>query len=240
MAGRGDPSRLHWAISCAVAAFALGFLALLFRAPSAAPTVPAKVLAPAKGVTLVGRNDRVVTDESILLDPTPLFLPTKWNAAQRILPPPEVGARFQGYDTPKLTFAQNELKMGLPSPIKVPASVAEAVQEDVRGSPLVGFGRVDANPAPLKPRGAFVEVLSARTGQKVLTDTVLTPPPGSAVWQPLEYVIRVNAAGLVGRPMVTIRSGVDDVDAFFANYLIRNLRIGERLDPGFYRISIGP
>jgi hypothetical protein len=239
MAGIGDSARLRWALSGALATFLAFLLAMLFRVPSVPPPEFPKSL-PAKGVTLVREGDRVVTDESILLDPTPLFLPTKWNSTQRDLPRREAVGRFQGYDTPKFTFAENELKLRLPPPIKVPASVAEAVAEDIRASPLVGFGRKDSTIEPPPPRGGFVEIVETRTGRKVLAQSISTGPSGTAAWQPMEYLARIDAAGLVGRPVVTSRSGVDEVDAFFANYLVRTLRIGERLEPGFYRISIGP
>lgn len=240
MAVRADSPQLRWAISGATSAFAVFLLGLLFRAPAPPPPASSPRLPVVKGVTLVSQHDRVVTDESILLDPTPLFLPTKWNATQRAVAPREIGGRFQGYDTPKLTFAESELKLGLSTPIQTPASVAEAVAEDIRKSPLVGFGRADEVSPPPVSRGPFVEVVSARTGQKVFTLPVAVTPPGAATWQPVEYLARVDAAGLVGRPAVTSRSGVDEIDAFFANYLVRTLRIGERLEPGFYRISIGP
>jgi len=37
----------------------------------------------------------------------------------------------------------------------------------------------------------------------------------------------------------TLRSGTD-ADGYFLKYLTESLRVGERLSPGFYHISIGP
>jgi hypothetical protein len=48
-----------------------------------------------------------------------------------------------------------------------------------------------------------------------------------------------DAAGLVGPLVPTIRSGTA-ADAYFLKYLTESLRVGERLSPGFYRISVGP
>jgi len=50
----------------------------------------------------------------------------------------------------------------------------------------------------------------------------------------------VDPAGLVGPVVPTVRSGVSEVDDYFARYLEETLRVGQRLAPGFYRISVGP
>jgi hypothetical protein len=53
-------------------------------------------------------------------------------------------------------------------------------------------------------------------------------------------VAAVDAAGLVAPAAITRRSGFEDVDSYFQNFLVQTLRVGERLSPGFYRISVGP
>jgi hypothetical protein len=65
-------------------------------------------------------------------------------------------------------------------------------------------------------------------------------PPGEGEWQPMKFIVAVNATGLVGTLAVTQRSGVEAVDEYFQKYLVHTLRIGQRLAPGFYRISVGP
>ncbi len=255
MSGCKDNPKPRWIAAGVVAlGVALGVLSL-FRAPAtlaasqgahgqvgwgSESTKGSSKAVAAKGIMLVSQSDRLVTAESILLDPTPLFLPTKWNAAQNEVEAREAGILAQGYDTPKLTFKENELKLALPAPIETPASVAEAVAQDVRSAVFAGFGRVDSVVATPEPRGAFIEITLAGTGQKVIAQALAVRPPGQGGWQPVEYHAKVDAAGLVGLPLVTARSGNDEVDLFFANYLARTLRIGERLEPGFYRISVGP
>jgi hypothetical protein len=56
----------------------------------------------------------------------------------------------------------------------------------------------------------------------------------------MEFVATIDAAGLAAPLMVTTHSGVDEVDVYFKNFLVRTLRVGERLTPGIYRISVGP
>ena len=213
----------RWAVAGAGAAAVGALVVILFR--HATPPSPPPAKAPHRPtVTLVNATDQALNDEAVLLDPTPLFLPTKWNATQRELAPPDPGGRFQGFDAPKLSFAENELKLGLPAPIAVPAGPAEAVAAD----------------APTAARGAFVEVRMAGNGRNVLAQAIPGAPPGRGGWAPVEFVARVDAAGLVGPLVVTERSGLEEVDIFFANYLARTLRVGERLAPGFYRICVGP
>jgi hypothetical protein len=64
-------------------------------------------------------------------------------------------------------------------------------------------------------------------------------PPLSS-WKPMEFMTAVDSAGLVGPPVLTVHSDAAEVDAYFGRYLAETLRIGQRLDPGFYRICVGP
>jgi len=232
-------TKRRWAFSAFAGVVLAGLMLWLFRAsPTMNPSAQRSIAR--QTVTLVNERDQAVNDETVLLDPTPLFLPTKWNSTQRELASREPGGRFQGYDTPKLSFSESELKLGLPSPIVTPVGPAEAVAADAPTGVLAGFGRSRLTVTAADSRGAFVEVELAATGRKVLAQAVSVVPPAKAAWQPVEYVARVDAAGLVGPLVISARSGVEEVDSYFANYLIRTLRVGERLAPGFYRISVGP
>ena len=95
---------------------------------------------------------------------------------------------------------------------------------------------------PLSRRTAYVEIHEAGSGRTVFGQAVAdTHPPASSVpWQPMEFMAAVDAAGLVGPLVPTVRSGVDDVDSYFGRYLADSLRVGQRLAPGFYRIIVGP
>lgn len=240
MASPERTTKRRWAVASVGAVAGGALVLLLFRQPPATPSeMPPKTVAR-QTVTLVSGQDKAVNDESVLLDPTPLFLPTKWNATQRELAAPEPGGRFRGYDAPRFSFAENELMLGLPAPIAVPAGPADAVVAEAAGAALVGFGRTNSPVATLESRGAFVEIVAAGTGRKVLAQAIPGAPRGEGAWQPVEYVARVDAAGLVGPLVVTMRSGIEEVDGYFANYLVRTLRVGERLAPGFYRIGVGP
>lgn len=232
-------TKRRWAVAGGGAALVGAFVLLLFRGTQVAKVEPVRPT-PKPAVTLVSSKDAAVHDESVLLDPTPLFLPTKWNATQRELPPPDLGGRLQTYDAPRFVFRESELKLGLRDPVAVPESPLQAVEVDAPSRALAGFGRSDEPPVAPQPRGAFLEIVEAGSGHSVLKQKITEVPPGKGGWQPVEFMALIDAAGLVGPLVVTTRSGVDEVDGFFTKYLARTLRIGELLGPGFYRISIGP
>jgi len=219
---------------------------LLFRAPRA-PTLERAQ----RGVSVSIGTDATLRDESAVFDPTPLFLPTKkYNAAPKETELREPGSSaFPNYP-PKLGFAETELKLdslSLPKPVNVPPSPAVApgavLALPAPGALTLGFGRSDGPVTTLPARGAYVEVFDVKTGRRVLPQELpesARPPGGGRAWKPMEFVAAVDAAGLVGPLVPAVRSGVEDVDNFFQNYLARTLRVGERLAPGFYRICVGP
>jgi hypothetical protein len=50
----------------------------------------------------------------------------------------------------------------------------------------------------------------------------------------------VSSAGLIGDPILVTGSGWEEVDTFFRSYLVKTFRLGERLNPGRYRVLVGP
>jgi hypothetical protein len=189
----------------------------------------------------VGILDPVVVKATMLSDPTPLFLPTQFNSSRRDYVAREPIGAFSGFQ-PKLTFEESQLSFKLPASSSIPSSPAEALAGDPPGAPFLGFGRRDPVTQPLSARTAYVEIRDSGTGRKVFAAAVQDahPPARSMPWQPMEFMAAVDAAGLVGPPVPTVRSGVDDVDAYFGRYLADTLRVGQRLAPGFYRVVVGP
>jgi hypothetical protein len=248
-AARGATARWAWAAGSAVAIVAgVVLLFSLAKSPVPAPEPPA--VRPAIEFNRP-ESGSALKDRATLLDPMPLFLPTEWNAAQKDIAWPEAGAAFKSYRfKPQFSFAETDLKLGLPAPVATPAKPAEALTVDAPGALALGFGRAEAKTEPLPRRGAFVEIVATRTGQPVLSAQAMAQveklaaearPWGDQAWQPVAYLAAVDAAGLFG-PLVIVepRSGVEEVDNYFRDYLERTLRLGERLPPGFYRISVGP
>ncbi len=241
MSAPGDKARWAWATAGAFTLVAI--VAALFRTPA----TPAG-RGPAPKVAVKLDASAVLRDEAALFDPTPLFLPTRFNAAPKPVELPEFGAAFPNYP-PKLGFEAAGLKLdalALPKPIADPPNPAIApgavLAMPAPGPLAAGLGRTDAPVPSLAGRGAYVEIVSADSGRRWHAEALpeSARPPGDRPWTPLEFMAAIDPAGLVGPLVLTARSGVEDVDAFFQDYLARTLRVGERLAPGFYRISVGP
>jgi hypothetical protein len=231
----------RWLAAVAIAVAVVAATTTLFRWPRSVD-VPETVKTP-RPVTLARNADELLTEEAALRDPTPLFLPTKWNTSENALLADvrrDLGSSFRGYE-PKWRFTGSELELPLPAAIDVPQRGADVLATEKLAKPFVSFGQQEAQIQPLAGRGAFVEVATAGTGQSLLAQPLADArPPGEAVWQPLEFLVAVNASGLVGAPVLTTSSQVAAVDTYFRDYLVRTLHLGQRLPPGFYRVEIGP
>ncbi len=233
-------SQRRWMIATAGALLVLAGIALLFRAPQEPHQQVAMTFRPpTAAVKLVNLKK----NEAALTDPTPLFLPTEWNAGQNALPADarrEPGSSFQGYPA-KLKFAETELSLNLPAEVVVPARPVDALDSAALGQTFLGLDTAAQPLTQLASRKAFVEILAAVDGRQVIAEPLADAnPPGGTGWQPLEFLVAVDAMGLVGPPILTESSRVGAVDGYFKNYLVKTLRVGERLAPGFYRICVGP
>jgi len=245
----GGGARRDRMLGAAIAAIVVAGVLMLFRAPRA--EVPAEgqttesVSGPPVAVDLTRLSEGAegaLDDQARLGDPTPLFLPTQWNAGQGVLPDEvvrEPGQQFRTFP-PKLVFGGAELKLDLPLPVPVPSVPAVALGgagADVLG----GMGQAETVLPGMAERGAFIAVTTAGTGRQVLAEPVQNvQPPGGAVWQPMEFLIAVDAAGLVGPPVQILRSGTEELDAYFQAYIAKDFEIGARLEPGLYRVAVGP
>jgi hypothetical protein len=186
--------------------------------------------------------DLLLAEEATLFDPTPMFLPTQWNSGQNALPDNLIrvpGRSFQDYP-PKLIYREASLALSLPSGRGLPDRAVEVLAKLDLESPLMALGKEDASLAKLEGRMAQIEVTSAKTGQRVLVTAVQSAAVPGEEWQPLEFLVAIDPAGVVGAPVITERSGSEPVDRFFRDYLAKTMRVGERLAPGAYRVLVGP
>jgi len=196
----------------------------------------------------LGERD-LVAAEALFFDPSPLFLPTRWNAGVIGMPESilqEAEELFEDY-TPKLRFAREGIGSELwASADSAEARASELALSDEDGVGLSVIGRRAEVPVPLPERGARLEVVAidgqAQSARRVVERDLVPPaaPAVSANWQPLELAAVVDATGLVGAVTLVQSSGVEAVDEFFRNYVASELRLGERVGPGIYRILAGP
>ncbi len=268
VSANGTERRWAWAAAGA-AVIVLGVLWLFSLALPPAPVntvrpgpqIGLQKLAPGSALT----DEATLLDPRPLFLPTE-WNATQMDVA----PPDPGGSFQSSPFPAKLSFVELDLRLGrlpanaagkpadaaklqnsvdLPDPVTVPASPAEALSSGGLGTLLIGFGRSDSSVVALPPRGAVVEIVRGDTGGPALHTAEMAQvealaavahPPGNRAWGPMEFAAEINAAGLAAPLMMTTRSGAEDVDVYFKNFLVRTLRIGERLRPGFYRISVGP
>ena len=227
--------RQRWSLA-ALVSVGLGLgVVLLFRAPSVEP--PAEHFNP-KAIAGIGLL-RVASSDAALVDPTPLFLPTIWNSAEKSVALPKPGGAFANYPA---KFAYDEFDFKAPNArSQSMASASDLLALLPPGSALLGVGRGGSAGEPLPRRGGCIEVSQLTGGSVVLKEALPPLPfPEMGLWEPVELLATVDASGLSGPLVVTARSKADEIDAYIKNYLTNSVQLGAKLRPGIYRIRVGP
>jgi hypothetical protein len=234
----------NWLLAAAAGLVVALLMVALFKVPTIDGSFgPAEELVTPAKVELAWHGNELLIEEVALRDPTPLFLPTEWNASEDALAmnaPREPGGSFQDY-APHFVFPESELQLKFGETAEVPKKAAEVFAISGASQSLLGLGQIDRELPTLPVRGAFIEVVAANDGEVIMSQPLMDcNPPEQGSWQPLDFLVAIDAAGIVRPPVLTESSRVTNVDSFFEEYLVKVLRIGERLAPGFYRVSIGP
>ncbi len=187
-------------------------------------------------------GNQVVAEQLEYLNPEPLFMPTERNAGNHPLPaelrrrPDQAFLAFE----PQMTFYFNRLQ-----PTFSPPSVAseEPIKAlDIGGLPKYSaVGRRQRIPVSLE-REAFVEVRRVGDGELVHAGPLSGLPDAikNGGWVPVDFLVAINAAGMLGSPTIEAGSGSPEIDDIFRGFLEAKYRLGERLSPGFYRVTVGP
>lgn len=205
------------------------------REPAAGPQPFVRV-----GGTGTASSDSVLRERAELFDPAPLFIPTEKNFGRGQLPPHLVkqpGQVFGDFGA-KLTFSDGGLGSYGAENLAAGESMVDVLS---RGNevPFAGLGETSINRPKLPARSAFMQI--KRMGESELREFTLNDVAvPRADFSPLEFVVAVGAAGLIGDPLLTAGSGRDEVDTFFQNFLAKTYRLGSLLPPGRYRVVIGP
>jgi len=243
---QGD-ERIWWIAGSMAVVVLMGiFFLLSFRDPDDTParsTLP-ETHAPEIGLTRLVRTNasNLVSAEAEFFDPTPLFLPTKWNSDQKKLPANilrDPGQMFQDFP-PRLVFVDQSLSLDFHYTVQIPDKHIDTIRVLDNPSAYSGIGRSEVKLSILAERGAYVEVTqSGRTG-KILAEALPDLELPAVNWHPLELVAMIDAAGIIGRLSLVESSGVDEIDVKVREYLVQTVHLGGRLAPGFYRILVGP
>lgn len=212
-------------------------------------TVVAAVPAGPTFVRLVSAGtaagDAVLREQSELFNPKPLFFPTEWNYGQRPLrenlrrQPGEVFGSFE----PNFIFSEQNIKAYGVETVTVPEKLADVFMQG-NEAPFAGMGQIDVQRPTLAGRSGFLEVKKLVDEKIVIAEALNGLVLPRQDFGPLEYLVAVSSAGIVGDPILTVNSEWEEVDekvdAFFRTYLVKSSRLGERLSPGRYRVLVGP
>ena len=207
-------------------------------AAAAAKPKDAFVKLAGAGTTAV---DRELQERAEYFDPTPLFFPTEHNFGQN--QPPESARRepgqvFESFE-PKLNYSEKIMLTYGQETVAIPERLAEVVAQG-NEAPFAGYGRSDVPRTPLAARSAFMEINALQGGKTIVAQALQQLQVPRADFVPMEFLVLVGSAGLIGDPVLVAGSGWEDVDGFFRDYLVRSFRLGERVSPGRYRVVIGP
>lgn len=208
------------------------------RAAGAAAAVPQPFVRV--GGAGAASADRDLRERAELFDPAPLFIPTEKNFGRGRLPPHLVkqpGQVFGDFGA-KLTFNEGGLDSYGAENLAVGESLVDVLS---RGNevPFAGLGQASVVRPKLPARSAFMQI--KRMGESEMREFPLNDlVVPRADFSPLEFVVAVGPAGLIGDPLLTAGSGRDEVDVFFQNFLAKTYRLGSILPPGRYRVVIGP
>lgn len=237
--------KFSWGITGA-ATLVIGLaLVALVRAPETKPRAGAA--RPKANVAIEslqgGGANALLEERARLRNPTPLFVPTVWNASQQ-------ARGGESRRDPGGVFGDFSARMShgdtarpiLGRMVATPGGAAARLAEARETQPFAGLGRADVAQPALAARGAYLQVTREVDGSQVLAEALeaAKPPEVAPLWQPLEFLAAIDATGLVGTPALLRSSRVAAVDGYFQNYLVQTIRLGERLRPGFYRVAIGP
>jgi hypothetical protein len=184
--------------------------------------------------------DQILRERAELLDPTPLFFPTEWNYGQqpeRADVHKEPGQVFSSFE-PKLTIGEQSMAPFRVQGVPAPEKLSDVLEQGSEAS-FAGMGQIDRQRSTLPIRAGYVEVRDLENGNLVISQSLSGINPPRADFAPVEFLVTVSSAGLVGDLVLTSGSEGEDVDNFFRDYLVQSYRLGERLRPGRYRVLVG-
>lgn len=203
--------------------------------PVARPAAPFVQLAGSS--TMAG--SKILQERAELMDPTPLFFPTEWNYGQR---PLNVGLRqsgqiFGSYEA-KLTVNEQSLAPFGAEVVQVPDRPTDLLRQG-NEAPFAGLGQMNYPKPTLPVRASYLQVRKLGELENYLEQPLEGIQLPRLDFAPVEFLVLVGSAGLIGEPVLISGSGWDEVDNLLRSYLATSYHLGERLSPGRYRVLVG-
>ena len=186
----------------------------------------------------LGAGDEIMRERVKYLDPAPLFFPTEWNFTQGTRLNREPGQVFPSFEA-QFVFGEQTINLHNTESTVVSGRLADVIGPG-NEAPFGGMGEIDIKPMILPERSGYLEVRRLSDGKTIVAQTLMGISIPHTDFTPLEFLVAISSAGLVGEPVLMNGSGWDDVDASLRAYLTKTFRLGERLTPGTYRVVIGP
>ncbi len=231
-------------IAVVVHGAALSFFQLSEPESSIRKEAPPKILLA--GIDRV--KDQMLQEQLELSDHKPLFLPTKWNYANSenfSVKDNELVEIFGAY-APSFFSSEGVSEDLVQVSEEVIEDPVDALKSGSRGY-AGALGRLDEPINPVSERMAAMAVYSATGGNLVYSEEMKLPqgmqgnaPIENMWWEPMEFLLLIDITGSVGRPLLTVGSGSEEIDIFFRNIVSIQLNLKGKLGPGYYRILIGP
>ncbi len=240
--GNGRLKRRVWVGTVCVVASA-GAYFWWMQAPRSANEVAAKtkeafVKLAGSGATA---GDREMQERAEYFDPTPLFFPTEHNFGQRQTPESarrQPGQVFASYEA-KLSFSESGMRVHGQETAVTDERLWDVLAQG-NEAPFAGYGLIDGTRPALSGRDAFMEVNALTDGKMIVAQALRQLKLPRTDFAPLEFLVLIGSAGVIGEPVLLAGSGWEEVDTFFRDHIVKSSRLGERLSPGRYRVVVGP
>jgi len=240
---RKPSARLIWltGIVLALAVHAAGLL--VFRVEKEEAEVPEADYSFANLSPLGDDGSQTLHEWAYLFDTSPLFFPTRWNASGASVATAALDQRPEPLFLPfpaRLSYGERDFGLGaiVSVQMETPLEILRGFDDPVRG--VFGEGKVEI--AALEERFALVEVLAPDGSGAILEKTIPVegaPKIGARLWAPAEFLVQVVPTGRLGEPVRVRGTGIEAVDHYLGTELLSLLE--ERmLEPGYYRVRIGP
>lgn len=186
------------------------------------------------------QSDRILYERAEYLDPTPLFYPSNRNFGQSVHPSPlerEPGDGFAIFP-PVFRFSDQRLSIYGVEGEQIPEKPADLASRGNETS-FMGMGSADFSFPKLSQRIGHYEVKSIVDSRIVLAGDFSSSDLRKD-FAPLTFLLVVTPDGLLGDPQPVSNLGAENEISGFQEQLAAKVRLGERLAPGAYLVSIGP